>query len=287
MKKTFFITLIVLGIVLASATKSMAQLSDGHSNLDVIKNVANSCQPLPRALANSKARVVLRIDDVQAFYLDSISRKMIQDAIDKKAVVTLGVIPNQLDTDVALVNFLKRNICNIELAVHGWNHSVNPPEFANLNEDQAAQKLKEGIKMLQKIAGRKIVTFIPPENQYSQGSIPAAQKLGIKAISAEGNSIYDYDASTYDFVSNKLLTSDEVVEKCNYAFSRSQKCIIMLHPQDYITDGALDLNKYKHYTALLDKLISEGASFTTIEDEIHTTLTSSGDSADTIFAKLQ
>jgi hypothetical protein len=44
------------------------------------------------------------------------------------------------------------------------------------------------------------------------------------------------------------------MKKCETRFAQNEHCIIMLHPQDYVTNEKLDEKKYKEYLRLLNEL---------------------------------
>ena len=75
---------------------------------------------------------MLRLDDVQAYSWRDISIQMIRDAYKFNAPTVAWVIPEKLADDRRMVQFLKRENCNIELAMHGWNHFGTPSETAKL-----------------------------------------------------------------------------------------------------------------------------------------------------------
>jgi hypothetical protein len=53
---------------------------------------------------------------------------MIRDAYQYNAPTVAGVIPKTIKDEVLIDNFLKRESCNIEIALHGWDHYGKPSE---------------------------------------------------------------------------------------------------------------------------------------------------------------
>jgi predicted deacetylase len=219
----------------------------------------------------SSSTVVLRVDDVQAFAWPETTRRMIEDAEARGIPLTLGVIPINLDRDGDIVEYLKHHACNLEFALHGWDHSGGEdgmhPEFAILDEATAKSRIEHGLTNLALLTQDKIVTWIPPLNKQSEGTVAALTKLGFTHLSAEGTSTWDYDAATFEYMSNNLVPTEETLADCSRSMARDGKCIVMLHPQDFITDFKHDEEKYAtYYLALLDALRAKGYTFARFKD---------------------
>lgn len=215
--------------------------------------------------------VILRIDDVQAWAWASTTRLMIDDAAARRIPLALGIIPIQFTEDVALVEFLQARACNLEFALHGFDHqSVGPnqsiPEFGELDSAAARQRLQDGLAVLSVITDQPIVTWIPPLNIHSTGTQEVLNELGLTRWSTEGEAHWDYDSSTFSYDTHTLIPTDETIAGCVETFETSDVCIIMLHPQDFTTNDWHDAEKYdQYYLDLLDRLYGMGYSFGTFE----------------------
>lgn len=207
--------------------------------------------------------VILRLDDVQAHSWRDIAVEMMDEAIRRKLLITSVTIPHKLQTDMELVNMLRARHCYLDMTLHGYYNTENPPEFLHLNYQEAAWRYDEGTMNLKMISNQKIQVFIPPENLLSEDSQRAATDRGIK-ISAEGKNYLDYDATTYDFHEHYLVEVPTVLHSCETAWTEEGKCIIMIHPQDYATNGKKDDAKYARYTQLLDELLNKEAKPSTL-----------------------
>lgn len=241
-------------------------ISRHDSNAYYLKKELNNCKAVD--ISNWGKRTILRIDDPHADFYTDVVIKMTNDANSLNAPVVLAVIPHDLEKDGKLYDFLEMSNCKIEIALHGWDHSANPPEFSNLSMKDAYIRIQRGKSVLEKVTEEPLVTFVPPENKYSEGTRQAALNAGFKVISSEagGEWFFGYTSSTYDFDINELVPVDQVIKNCDYGFKEHNLCVIMLHPQDYVTDGKLDDEKYKNYLELLNRLISQNASFVTFKD---------------------
>lgn len=263
---TIFIVLSVFGFTSFNAALAIKASLNEDSNIDYIVNLLYQCEPFQTN--DSENMIILRIDDIQAFAWRDISIKMIDEAFGRNMPVVLGIIPKGLEEDKKILNYLKRNSCNIEIAQHGWENIDDPyaPEFGDLTEEEAYKRIIKGKAVLEKITDEPIITFIPPNNIYSAGTAIALEKTGFKIISSEGNEYFDYTATTYDFDVDSLTPVTEIINQCQKGLDKNNLCIIMIHPQDYAVEGKLDSEKYKNYLELLDELKKLNAGFVKMKD---------------------
>jgi hypothetical protein len=230
------------------------------NNAKILGEMTYKCQPVKEDYSDKK--IILRLDDIQAFAYSEISEMMISDSISHNMKLVLGVIPHNLTQDAFITDVLKKNDCNLELALHGWDHSISPEtglyEFEDMDEAEAAGKIREGKSILEQIGGQPVVTFVPPGNLISSSTKKVLNQEGIKYLSGDmESSIYGIDATTYDFQNKKLNDNSEILNKCNERFSKNKFCVIVIHPQDYLTDDKIDQDKYSQFINLLDELRKE------------------------------
>jgi len=241
----------VVGFILISAINMV-------ENLPVEEE---DCQIVHHSLRSKN--VVLRIDDIQAYGWNSIQEAIIRDSLERKVTLSLGVIPNRFEEGGMIYNLLKDNRCELEIALHGFNHNDN--EFVNISYEEAKQKIEWGLENLKEIEPN-IVTFIPPGNGFSEepGKI-IKEKFRINSAYA-WNSKYGTTQTSYDWEELKLVPYEEIIEGCEKDFSAGKVCVIMIHPQDYATGGKLDLKKYQNYLGLIKGLKEINANFVNFRD---------------------
>lgn len=265
---SLLIILIVSALILSSGFLALRSCLDEDANAYYIADLLHTCKPIK--IRFSGRTVILRLDDVQALAWRDISIQMIDEALRRNMPVVLGVIPMRLERDEKMVDYLKRNECNIEIAQHGWSHNIDSnldiAEFSDLSKEEAYAKIIKGKRVLESITNRPITTFIPPNNRYSSGTVAALDETGFKVVSSEGSEYFDYTASTYNFEKQELVSVANVINDCNKSLDQKETCMIMLHPQDYTDNGVLDLEKYKNYLQLLDALEAMNVSFVKIQD---------------------
>ena len=238
------------------------------SNLEFLSTFYSPCTPIPTKLSNRM--VVLRIDDIQAFGWEDISERMINDALKEAVPVVLGVIPHDLAWPNPMYQYLKKINCSVEIAQHGWlhqgEHVEETPEFQNLNESEAEQKILSGKKILSGITNHPLIAFIPSENVYSTGTALALRKNGFLVLSSQGKRHFDYTAATYDFQKHAPVSVPDIVKKCDEHFKKSDVCVVMLHPQDYSTNGKLDADKYRAFGDLIAAFRQQNLTFVRFRD---------------------
>jgi hypothetical protein len=213
--------------------------------------------------------VILRLDDVQAYGWADISMRMMDDSISRDMPIVAGVIPKGIEEDFQLVRFLEKEACNIEFALHGYDHGAISDfdevigEFEKLNYDDANRKLGMGIDEIKHLVESPIVTFIPPQNRISVEATAALEQHGL-FLSKSGNGYYDYDAKTWNYDENIPVSATDVIKICDETFaSGDDLCVIMLHPQDFLDDqGHLSEEKYQEYIKLLDLI--KASEFSTV-----------------------
>jgi len=209
--------------------------------------------------------VILRVDDIQAHAWFDSQKKIIKDANERNIPLVLGIIPLGFKEDRRMWKLIKARKCDMEIALHGYSHSDG--EFANLNYEEAKNKIIKGLEILNKIE-KNIITFLPPQDIYSKSVKKALNDSGFIFVSGiyKNPNDYGYTQSMYDWDKHKLIDYNEILKSCNETLDNNQTCIIVIHPQDFVTDGKLDSTKYENYINLLDNLDSLNANIITFRD---------------------
>ncbi len=268
----FFSLVLASGVLFVTGSIIVWAAGDGTANIYHLPSF-HSCRQFARAKPNSW-QVIVRIDDIQAHAMPHTTRRMIKEAMAREIPLVLGVIPKRLERDKKLIAWLRRYQCNLEIALHGWENSVdgnyNLAEFGQLDFEEALFRIKRGRSVLESIFNKKVQTFIPPNNHYSFGTALALVRAEVPIVSSEGNGFFDYNASTFDFDKEELEPAEHVIKDCYQGYKEKGLCVIMLHPQDFMTGDKLDENKFRQFVYLLDGLQKAGAQFTTFADLLKT-----------------
>ncbi len=229
-----------------------------------------TCETPVRRGGDENRLVVLRIDDPQAYVWTETVERMVGDTGDRGWRPVLGIIPNHLEEDEAFSAFLSEHACEFETAQHGYAHNrdgdYDTPEFDGIGEAEAREKLRKGRDILEGITGESVNTFIPPQNRVDPDIGHIFRKMGYAIVSGLGEGTYDSDISSYDFENDRLIPVKDILAGCENRFLEGKACVVMLHPQDYATDGVTDPEKYRLFTELLDGLESQNASVVTFKE---------------------
>jgi len=244
---------LVSTIVYFSSSLLINALNDDN-NFDHLAFLQDRCTE--QSFTPSGKDVVLRVDDIQAYAWGETSRRIIDDATSYGIPLSLAVIPINLRDDFTFYEYLRNQRCEVEFMLHGWDNQEPRPdvgEFAELSKSDARERLGEGIAVMDRLSRQSLVSFVPPLNQMSTGTKEALDELKFKVISTEDDGYYyDYDVTTFDFDVDELVPADEVLRGCEEKFASGDTlCVIMIHPQDFVTDNKLDQEKYKEYEDLL------------------------------------
>jgi len=263
--------IIILGIATVVFFNGRTAVTNSWENntVKMVREITYKCLPVEQNSVDKK--VVLRLDDIQAHAYTEISKKIITDTTNHNMKLVLGVIPYNFPLDKPINKVLKKNSCNLELALHGWDHFLSQEteeyEFEDMKEAEAASKIRDGKKILEQIDGQPVITFIPPGNLISDETKKVLDDEGIKYLSGDSqSSVYGLDATTFDFQNNKLIDNEEILKRCDEKFSQNKFCVIVLHPQDYLTDDKIDLEKYGKYINLLEELRNQQIESITFRD---------------------
>ena len=265
---TVFVTLGILFV--GSAFFVVRSATFGETNLDILSDTIFPCEPF--AIHVGERNVVLRIDDVQAYAWSGVTTRIINDAHEREIPLVLGVIPKNLKQDSELYSYLRKRKCNLEFALHGWDHDTGDngvtPEFRDKPYKEAKDEIERGREVIETLSREDLVTWIPPNNDQSEGTTQAVAELEIPITSKEGSGYYDFHAATFDYDIDELVSADTVVADCEVQFERSDLCVVMMHPQDFVDfpEGNFNETKYQVYLNVLEGLAQRDVSFVRFKD---------------------
>ena len=253
------IILLILGVIINSAIMMLKSIPHKEN---ILPKPLQECEIIPHATGSRN--IVLRIDDIQAYYLTDIQKKIINDIINRGKTASLSVIPKGIESDKDMFEFMKDKKCYVEIALHGYDHSYG--EFENAEAAEVKQRIETGLNILHKIT-KEVVTFVPPNNLITENEEKVLMEEGFKIISAgHWNSKFGFTQTTYDWVENKLNSAEQVLEGCKKDLEEDSSCIIMIHPQDYATNNQIDEKKYAEFVNLLNGIDMLNAKVVTFSD---------------------
>ena len=270
--------------VWVSASKVVEDVESHFSkvNSNYAGEIIDYNNEIPICDAYGNRIIILRLDDVKAWQYYDITTRMTSLMLSKNMAFTMALIPKDIEKDTTLFLPWIRNIKNdprVEIALHGYLHEEG--EFKDLNRTEATYRLQKGKEMIYNYTGIVPVTFIPPENEYSDDTVDSLSDTGFRVISAEASpnikqyyeigenlSFVGYTTRTYDFSDSKFIPAEQVLEECNSSLDKDGLCVIMIHPQDYLTADRtqIDEERYAEFIKLIDGLEKLNARFKTFKD---------------------
>src|SRR5262249_13376226 len=150
----FIIFLVLTVALLTSGGLFYVAIASTNNNYTVITEGLRTCAP--EAPDPSGQMIILRIDDVQDYASHAATIQMIEDAEAKGMPVVAGVIPKDVTLDQSLVDYLRTKECNIEIALHGYDHQpiervedgtrIHSAEFERLSAREARTRIAKGLR---------------------------------------------------------------------------------------------------------------------------------------------
>ena len=166
-----------------------------------------SLPAIPRANASAGTRtfcncVVIRMDDVQDYWLNSVQVALINLFESKNQSASLGLIMHYVGNDSKIVNKINQALTThlFELDLHGWDH-VN---YTKMTENQQKTSLDKANSKMQNLFKTKSIVFIPPLDAFNNDSLKAMNSLGLRIISsgAEEENSFNQNRSIFSVDNN-------------------------------------------------------------------------------------
>lgn len=266
LRKIMLISILALMTIFAMTLASIIRGESNkieYKNLEMLKNNYNTCTFEKPQLRT----IILRMDDIGSNRYE-LARPIVGVILLHGYPVSLGVIPTRLDEKT--VSWLK-TLNDAEFALHGYEHSEF--EFRDIDEEITKQKLESGRKEIYDKLSVIPVTFIPPNNQYTQNTISALHEEGFKVLAANENEMNFKDLAIMGYTTHTKptegrLPNEKIIERCSDKLDKNGLCIIMMHPQDFMDPETKQLSpqRYAEFNNLLDSLGELNAEFKTFKD---------------------
>lgn len=255
-------------------SENTPNLSGNFSNMENLKIPIMEYNGSYKGDNLTERSIVLRMDDVQAYSWRNVSINLTDTVLANNMSITLSVIPDGMDDDVILRNYLveKSKDSRIEIAQHGFRHTLH--EFLNLSIKDENSTMTSGLDIMENSLRVRPVTFVPPYNEYDNNTTVVMSELGFGIISSgmddygRVNNItsFGFNTETKDRDVG-LAPIDIILSECNNSLQERNICVVMIHVQDYVgKDGKMDNTKYAEFVKLLEGLKSLNAKSTTFKD---------------------
>ncbi len=211
--------------------------------------------------------IVFQLDDLQAWWLESESSKVVDLHIQKGIPVTLGVIPEDLmsrngysgSITENLKKWNKNNKNVVEAAVHTYDHCCS---YNGWSLDQQTNDIKKGKAIFDQL-GITTYSFVPAydwgDANTPKAIVNAGLLIGMDALNngyldslkdpmiIEDGAWYGYGFTTFDYNTISKMIDSKIGSSGRDYF------VFGFHQQDLQTSS-----RRSQYSALLDKLKSSG-----------------------------
>ena len=255
------------------------------SNIDVDDSEVESIEESIPKIVGCNC-VAFRLDDVQDYWLNGAQIKVMEIFDEKNLPLTIGIIGNEIGEDPEIVSYINQTIHKnlLEVANHGWNHE----DFTKFNQETQSLLIKQTNKKIQHLFGVMPSVFIPPYNEFDNGTISAMKENNITHFSSSvtlsdppyplvNSQLYNFPEAAH---TGELELSNDLFVPVNHKLTLAQIhqsisdygfAVVMIHPQDfsYIENGDhsnhINWNQIKELELLLDRIQFEGLHIVPID----------------------
>jgi peptidoglycan/xylan/chitin deacetylase (PgdA/CDA1 family) len=270
MKVKIILSLSALFIIIFS----FSNISYGQTEVDTGRTDYSSQEFENMLPSNSCNCIAFRFDDIQNGWLLDVQLEVVNKFREKNIPLTIGIIGNELEGDVA--NFVKKitNEANstIETANHGWIHE----DFTILDKETQGQLMEKTNKKIFDVIGKSSKIFIPPFNVFNNDTIEAMKENNFTIFSSNvfnskppfplvHSDLYNFpETSTTGIINPELrlfggLPYTETLKDIQASQNIFGFSVVTLHPQEFsmIENGAYSNQIDKNQIHELELLINE------------------------------
>jgi len=226
---------------------------------------------------------------LQDYWLDDVQIKVIDTFIKNDASVTTGIVGNLFGNDVKLVDYIKNSLQenkkSIEIANNGWNYE----DFTSLTKDEQSSLIKQSNDHITSVLGKAPTVFIPPLENFNDGTISALIDNDIKYISSSvkkdpppyrlaGANFYHFPWSSaigqFDPDLGVIVGSDHTttLAEIELNIEKHDFVVVTLQPQEFslVEDGSytntINLEQIRELELLIAKIQALGYKIVLISD---------------------
>ncbi|MGI0087702.1 MAG: polysaccharide deacetylase family protein [Nitrosotalea sp.] len=225
----------------------------------------------PPAICNC---VAFRIDNIQDYWLDNVQAKVIDTFYQKNAEQTLGIIGNAFGNDSKLVDKIKAESGDMDIAINGWNFE----DFTALGMQQQSLLLDQSEQKISSLFGVTPSVFIPPYGKADNNTFYAMSNSSIIFLSASPGIIPPppLEEKFHLFPTNVILgnginTNETDLSKIKNAISNYGFAVATLNFQDYAQNNGTDkinlpnATKIQKLGDLIDEIENDGIKIVMIK----------------------
>ena len=224
-------------------------------------------------LSWSTNKIIVRIDDINEDTSTDILKTIVTESQKLWVPLVLSVVSDGLEKNHDLMQFLKSESCNVEIAIHGWDHFFAESttwekkittEFSDISFEDALDRLAKAKQVLSSLTDEPIITFTPPYNIISTWGILALKKSWIHVLSSIWSGVFDaHQENTLE--KKKTFSKEEVLQNCKFSLDKDNVCIILLDIDTFLSRETHQLDPvwYREYLSVIEYFSKNGAQYTT------------------------
>ena len=218
--------------------------------------------------------VVIRVDDIQDYYLHDAQIRLMQHSIDNGYPLSLGIIAKDFGLDSGLVETVRASLrVGSEVAVHGWVHE----DLTQLTASQQTTDLLRARNRLLNTVGVNASVLIPPTYGYSNETLLAMNQAGYEIVSGYidlntagrvNENIVSLPAtvevSDKDGDSWRMKSPDDLTAAIQASIASNGYAVLVTHPAEFIQNGTFDEPAFGRYREVLE-ITSSRYGLTTLQ----------------------
>jgi len=121
---------------------------------------------------------------LQDYWLDDVQIEVIDTFIQNDASITTGIIGNLFGNDAKLVDYIKNSLQENEKSIEIANNGLDYEDFTSFTKGEQSSLIKQSNDQITSSLGKTPTVFIPPFENFNDGTISALIENDIKYISS-------------------------------------------------------------------------------------------------------
>ena len=121
---------------------------------------------------------------LQDYWLDDVQIEVIDMFVRNDASITAGIIGNLFGNDVKLVDYIKNSLQENEKSIEIANNGLNYEDFTSFTKQEQSSLIKQSNDQITATLGKTPTVFIPPFENFNDGTISALIENDISYISS-------------------------------------------------------------------------------------------------------
>ena len=233
--------------------------------------------------------VAFRFVTLQDYWLDNVQIEVIDTFIRNDVSVTTGIIGNLFGYDAKLVNYIKNSLEKNEKSIEIANNGLDYEDFTSFTKEEQISLIKQSNDQISSVLGKTPTVFIPPLENFNDGTISALIENDIKYISSsiqkdpppyrlsgaefyhfpEGTTIGKFDRSLGII---KGTNHEETLAEVQINLEKYGFAVVTMQPQEF---SIVEKNTYTNQVnqqqiqeleLLIDKIKAQGLKIVSISE---------------------